>query len=171
MNTNFFEQLNALQVQGDWKMTIHQDGADRWIVSVLLVNDKIGDDARKLIPPMILKGTAQEIDAGFFDNITEPVQKTAALFSNMEHYLKQLDDAKAQSAMEKDKESKDRKEKDERKKKYTEAIKKVDELEEKKQYQLAIAALPKAEQFPEQAEEIKERLESLRKKNGQLTLM
>jgi len=170
MTTNFFEQLIALQVQGNWKMTIQQDG-ERLIVSILLVDDKIGDEARKMIPPMILKGTAQEIDAGFFDSIKEPVQQTAVLFANMEHYLKQLDEAKAQSAMEKDKETKERKEKDERKKKFAETMKKVDDLDEKKQYQLAIATLPKTDQFPEQAEEINKRLEELRNKNGQLTLM
>jgi PRTRC genetic system protein E len=171
MTTNFFKSIADMALPAAWKLSIAQGSNGDIIVSVLLTNDKAGDDARKTIPPMILKGSPEEIDDNFFKTVTEPAQKTAALFTNMEQYLKQLDEAKAQSKMEQDKESKAKKEKDERKKKFDEAVKKVDELEEKKQYQLAIAALPKAEQFPEQSEQINKRLDDLRKKNGQLSLI
>ena len=171
MTTNFFQEIAALNVQGDWKMTISTGAGNEMIVSLLLTNEKIGDDARKLIPPMIFKGTAQEIDEAFFTSIEAPAKQTASLFANMEQYMKGVEEAKLQSKMEKDREGKERKEKDERKKKYNALIKKVDELEEAKKYQEAIACLPKEKDYPEQAEEIKKRLESLRQKNGQLTLM
>jgi PRTRC genetic system protein E len=171
METNFFERLNALQVTGIWKIAIQQDADNQIKVSVLLTNDKVGDDARKLIAPLTLKGTPQELDTDFFTALQKPMQQTDGLLTNMEHYLKQLEEAKVHSKMEQDKEGREKREKEERKKKFAEAIKRVDELEEKKQYQQAIAALPKADAFPEQEEEIKKRLEDLRQKNGQLTLM
>jgi len=169
--TDFFKSIADMHVQGDWKITITTGEAGTLIVSVLLANDKATDEARKLVPPMLLKGTPEELDEGFFSAIEAPVKETAGLFANMEQYARQLAEARKQSKMEQDKDGRERKEKDERKKKYDAAIKRVDELEEAKKYQEAIASLPKEKDYPEQAEEIRKRLEGLRKKNGQLTLM
>lgn len=171
MTTNFFQNICALQAHGDWRITISRDTDNKLIVSVLLSNDKVGDSATKQIPPMLLKGTAEELDNGFFDSIQTPIEQTSQLFANMELYMKMVEETKKQSRMEKDKANTENKEQEERKKKYDALIKKVDELEEAKKYQEAIAHLPKAENFPEQAEEIKKRLEELRKKNGQLSLL
>jgi hypothetical protein len=66
METNFFKSILALQVAGDWKINIAKEDMDRLIVSVLFFNDSIGDDARKKVPPILLKGTAEELDNGFF---------------------------------------------------------------------------------------------------------
>jgi PRTRC genetic system protein E len=168
---NFFQQIAALQVAGDWKITIAMDKQGGFIVSVLFFNEQAGDGASKKVPPMLLKGSPQEIDEGFFAAIEQPVKETAQLFTNMEQYLKEREQARLASQMEKDKEGKDKKDKDERKKKYDALIKKVDELEEARKYQEAIATLPKADNFPEQAEDIAKRLEHLRQKNGQLSLL
>ena len=168
---NFFQQIAALQVRGDWKITIAAEGANAFIVSILFFNEQIGDDARKKVPPLLLKGTAEDLDNGFFEAITQPIQETAQLFLNMEQYLKEREQAKLASQMERDKDNRDKKERDERRKKYDALMKKVDELEEAKIYQEAIANLPKADAYPEQSEEISKRLELLRQKNGQLSLL
>ncbi len=171
MTTNFFQSIADMQVQGGWNIIIARGEADTLIVSVLLTNDKAGDDASKLIPPMLLKGTPQELDEGFFAAIASPVKETSGLFANMEQYAKQLAEAKKQSKMEQDKGTKENKEKEERRKKYEVIMKKVEELEEAKKIQEAIANLPKEKDFPEQVEEIREKLEVLRKQNAQLTLI
>lgn len=171
METNFFRAIADLNISGDLKLIIGKGANGEMLISLLLVNEKVGDDARKIIPPIVFKGTPQEIDEAFFDRVTQPLQNTDGLLTNMEQYLKQVEQAKAQSKMEQDKDSKERKEKDERKKKYEGMMKKVDEAEEAKKYQEAIAHMPKAEQFPEQAEDIRKRLDSLRQKNGQLTFI
>ena len=171
MKTNFFEILSSLQVEADWKVTISKDAAGTLTVSVLLSNEKCGDDARKLVPPMLFKGTAQELDEGFFTCIKTPAEKTSQLFANMEQYLKELEKAKEQSRMEEEKQKKEKTEREERRKKYEAQIKKVAELEEKEKWGEAIGAMPKADQFPEQAEEIKTKLEELRNKHGQLSLL
>lgn len=169
--TNFFQAVAAIGVAGLWKITIQDSTDNKLVVSVLLSDGKCGDEAQKKVPPIILHGTPQELDEGFFEAITTPVLETAQLFANMEQYLKEREQARAASQMEKDKESRDKKDKEERKKKFEEKMKKVSELEEAKKWQEAIANMPKAGDFPEQAEEIAKRLDALRQKNGQLTLI
>jgi hypothetical protein len=159
MQTNFFETIASLQVTGDLKIHIQQQKDGQLLVSVLLVNDNVDDEARKMIPPMNFKGTAK------------PVQQTSALFTNMQDFAEALEKTKEQSKMEKEKEGAEKKQLDERKKKYDAQIKKVNELEEKKKYGEAIGAMPKTTDFPEQAEDIKIKLDELKSKHGQLELL
>lgn len=146
---NFFQTLIALQVAGDWKINIVKETADRLIVSVLFFNDAIGDEARKKVPPILLKGTAEELDAGFFDAIAQPVKDTAELFANMEQFLKESAQAKISSQMEKDNIFKMGKEKTEMQKKYQEAMKKADELEAVGKFKEAWMKVPQADLYPE----------------------
>lgn len=170
MKTNFFETLDSLKIEGDWKLTISRDEENRLVVSVLLTNEKCGDDARKIVPPMLFKGTPQELDEGFFASLITPAQQTASLFANMEQYLKELEKAKAESKMAEEKQKREKNEKEDRRKKYEAQIKKVTELEEKEKWGEAIASMPKTEDFPEQAEEIKKKVEELRSKHSALSL-
>jgi PRTRC genetic system protein E len=167
---NFFQQLNALQVEGDWQINIKSSSKGAMLVSILFINDKTGDAARKLIPPMILKGTVQELDEGFFSTIENPVKKTAALFVNMEEYLKAQATAKEQSKMEQDKKQQEGKNKIGIDKKYETQMKKVDELEEAGKFREAYGQLPKATDFPDHEEEINERKEELAEKFDQTGL-
>lgn len=164
MTTNFFAQLAALQVEGDWQITIKAGAHHRMIVSVLFQNDKVGDNARKLIPPMILKGTTEELDGGFFASIAGPVKQTASLFVNMEAYAKAQETARLESRMEKDKQDAVKKEKDAGSKKYEAAMKKVAELEAAGKFREAYGQLPKPTDFPEQEAAITEKKQALLEK-------
>ncbi|WP_374175273.1 prtrc system protein e [Flavobacterium tructae] len=149
METNFFKSILSLQVAGNWKINIAKEDADRLIVSVLFFNDSIGDDARKKVPPILLKGTAEELDSGFFEAIAEPVKDTAQLFANMEQFLKEKEQAKVSSQMEKDSIVKMSKEKTEMQKKYEEAMKKAEELETAGKFKEAWMKVPNADLYPE----------------------
>lgn len=162
--TNFFTQLAALQVEGDWHIAIKAGTHNRMIVSVLFQNDKVGDNARKLIPPMILKGTTEELDGGFFASIAQPVKQTASLFINMEQYAKAQEAARLNSKMEKDKQEAAKKEKETGSKKYEAAMKKVTELEAAGKFREAYGQLPKPADFPEQEEAINEKKQALLEK-------
>ncbi|HEU4573462.1 MAG TPA: PRTRC system protein E [Chitinophagaceae bacterium] len=164
MKTNFFEILSSLQVEADWKITISKDAAGTLTVSVLLSNEKCGDDARKLVPPMLFKGTAQELDEGFFTCIKTPAEKTSQLFANMEQYLKAQETAKVQSKMEQDKKQKEAKQKETGDKKYETQMKKVTELETAGKYREAYGQLPKISDFPDHEEEITEKKNELMEK-------
>jgi PRTRC genetic system protein E len=149
METNFFKSILALQVAGNWKINIAKEDTGKLIVSVLFFNDTIGDDARKKVPPILLKGTAAELDNGFFEAIAKPVIDTAQLFANMEQFLKEKEAAKISSQMEKDNTVKKDKEKTEMQKKYEEAMKKANELEAAGKFKEAWMKVPHADLYPE----------------------
>ncbi|MDI5887648.1 prtrc system protein e [Flavobacterium yafengii] len=160
---NFFQSLTNLPVAGDWTINIAKETADRLIVSVLFYNNSIGDDARKKVPPILLKGTPQELDEGFFQAIELPVQETALLFANMEQFLLQKEQAKISSQMQKENGTKADKEKIDKQKKYEEAMKKADELEADGKYREAWIKVPQAELYPEHAATISNRRMELSK--------
>lgn len=153
--------MAALNITGDLQLTIRKGAEDNMIVSVMLNNEQCGDNARKLIPPLNLRGTIQELDNGFFERITTPVQAVSGLMVDMETFMKQLEEVKKQSAMEKEKADRERKEKEAREKKYKEAMQKVDELEKVGKYRDAWMKVPDPSQYPEQAETICKRKSSL----------
>jgi hypothetical protein len=62
---NFFQSLKYLPLET----------ADRLIVSVLFYNNCVGDDARKKVPLLLLKGIPQELDEGFFKLSNSPQKK------------------------------------------------------------------------------------------------
>lgn len=122
MNTNFFKQIADLNITGNLQLTISKGADNNLVVSVLLQNEQCGDNAKQLIPPLLLKGIAEELDNGFFENIAKLIEQTSSLLLNMEAYLKQQEEAKKQSAMEKEKADKEKRGKDEKDKKYKEAV-------------------------------------------------
>lgn len=186
MKTNFFENIASLNVQGNYKMAIHLDDKGQFAVALLFNTNGNGDNASKAVPPMLLKGTAQEMDEQFFSAIETPVQATAGLFQNMEAYLKGLEEAKKQSKMELDKKAQENKaktapkpktggddievaepkvDKEAKKKAYDEAMKQVAEFNDHCKYGEALAILPTVEDYPDkQAELEKKRADLTRKK-------
>ncbi|OJW81761.1 MAG: prtrc system protein e [Bacteroidetes bacterium 46-16] len=159
--TNFFSKVAALNITGDLQLTIRKGTENNCIVSVMLHNEQCGDDARKLIPPLNLKGTVNELDEGFFERITTPLQSASGLIHNMEAFMKQLEEAKKQSAMEKEKTDKEKKAKEEKEKKFKEAMAKANELEKEGSYRDAWMKVPDPAQFPGQAEVIRKRKTAL----------
>ncbi len=159
--TNFFSNVAALNITGDLQITIRKGAETNWVVSVMLHNEQCGDDARKLIPSLNLKGTAEELDNGFFGQVTAPVQTASGLMVNMEAYMKQLEEAKKQSAMGKEKADKEKKEKETKEKKHKEAIQKVDELEKEGKFRDAWMKVPDPAEYPEQAEALRKRKSAL----------
>ena len=162
--TNFFSSVAALNITGDLQVTIRKGAESNWIVSVMLNNEQCGDEARKLIPPLNLRGSAEELDNGFFERITAPIQTVSGLMVDMEGFMKQLEEVKKQSAMEKEKTDRERKEKEAKEKKYKEAMQKVDELEKEGKHRDAWMKVPDPSEYPEQAETIRKRKSSLSSK-------
>ena len=162
--TNFFSSIAALNITGDLQVTIRKGAESNWIVSVMLNNEQCGDDARKLIPPLNLRGSAEELDNGFFERITTPIQTASGLMVDMEGFMKQLEEVKKQSAMEKEKTDRERKEKEAKEKKYRETMQKVDELEKEGKHRDAWMKVPDPSEYPEQAEAIRKRKSSLSSK-------
>ncbi|MEG1230241.1 MAG: PRTRC system protein E [Flavobacterium sp.] len=161
MNTNFFNQIAQLDFTGVLQLSISKGAEDNLIVSVLLNNEQCGDDAKNLIPPLTFNATPQEFDEGFFQQLTTPIQKASGLMVDMEKFQKQLNEAKMQSAMEKEKTEKAKKEKEAKDKKYKDAMAKADELEKEGKHREAWIKVPDVTEFPEKADEIRKRKTSL----------
>lgn len=157
METNFFSQITGLNIIGNLQLNISKGAENNLIVSVMLQNDGCGDDAKNLIPPYTLKATAEELDNAFFERITTPMQTASGLMDNMEAFMKQLDEARKKSAMEKEKADKDKKETETKDKKFNEAMQKSNELDKQGKYREAWVMLPKVENFPDHAETIRKR--------------
>ncbi len=167
--TNFFAHIAAIPFEGCLNITVKKDG-EQLTTSVLLQNDGCGDAAKNHIPPLILKGSAKELCEGFFDAVSAPVAETSKLLVNMEAYLKGQETAKKNAAMEKKKTEKADKANTSDKPATPEEIKEmkyrgimaeVDKLEATGKYKEAWVKVPQASEFPDKAEEIRNRRASL----------
>jgi PRTRC genetic system protein E len=159
--TNFFNQIAQMEIHGDLHLTIAKGAEKTLIVSVMLQNEGCGDNAKNIIPPLTLRGTAEELDNGFFEKITTPIQTTSGLMVDMEGFMKQLEEAKRQSAMEKEKADRQKKEQETKDKKFKDSMAKADELEKEGKFRDAWMKVPEITEFPEKADEIRKRKMSL----------
>jgi PRTRC genetic system protein E len=189
MITNFFKNIADLNVSGNWKFTINADEQEVLTVSALFTPIENGDNAAKLVPPLLLRGTAEELDAGFFDTIQQPVQEASGLFHNMDKYVKGLEEAKKQSKMEQDKKAQEIKaktltkagatgdgievssepkvNKEEKRKAYEDAMKKINELNDACKYEEALTLLPPVIDYPEKQSELEKKKADLERKQQQ----
>ncbi|MBA5793488.1 PRTRC system protein E [Flavobacterium sp. xlx-214] len=161
MNTNFFNQIAKLSITGVLQLSIVKGTKDNLIVSVILQNEGCGDTAKNLIPPLNLRGTSDELDEEFFQQIAMPIQTASGLMVDMEAFMKQLEEAKKQSAIEKDKTEKAKKEKETKDKKFKDGMTKADELEKEGKFRDAWMKVPDITEFPEKADEIRKRKTAL----------
>ncbi len=161
MNTNFFNQIQALDFTGVLQLNISKGAENNLIVSVLLNNEQCGDSAKNLIPPLTFNATPQEFDEGFFEQIKAPVKTVSGVMVDMEKFLKQMEEVKKQSAMEKEKTEKAKKEKEAKDKKFKDGMAKADELEKEGKYREAWMKVPDITEFPEKADEIRKRKTAL----------
>ena len=157
MNTNFFNQIQQLDFTGVLQLNISKGIECNLIVTVLLNNEQCGDSAKNLIPPLTFNATPQEFDEEFFEQISTPIQKVSGLMVDMEKFLKQLEEVKKHSAIEKEKTEKAKKEKEAKEKKFKDAMAKADELEKEGKFREAWIKVPDITEFPEKADEIRKR--------------
>ncbi len=161
MNTNFFNQIQQLDFTGVLQLNISKGAESNLIVSVLLNNEQCGDNAKNLIPPLTFNATPQEFDEGFFEQIKAPIKTVSGVMVDMEKFLKQMEEVKKQSAMEKEKTEKAKKEKEAKDKKFKDGMAKADELEKEGKFREAWMKVPDITEFPEKADEIRKRKTAL----------
>lgn len=157
MNTNFFNQIAQLDFTGVLQLNISKGAENNLIVSVILNNEQCGDNAKNLIPPLTFNATPQEFDDGFFEQITAPIQTVSGLMVDMGKFLKQMEEVKKQSAMEKEKADKQKKEQEAKDKKFKDGMAKAEELEKEGKFREAWMKVPEITEFPEKADEIRKR--------------
>lgn len=108
---NFFKTLSETGIK-DVVIQVKQDSTGA--ITVFVTPKTISEDsALKGLKPLHLTGTPEEIDAEFFGLVTTPLQKTQAVFNNVEAYEAQLQEtskATANKKAEKDAAAKSKKE-------------------------------------------------------------
>lgn len=157
--TNFFGQIAQLNLNGNLQIIIGKGVADQMIVSVMLQDVQCADNACRHLTPLIIKGSARELCEQFFDRITIPLETVSGVLDNMDSFMKQVEEMKQQSAMEKAKANKEKKEAEEKEKKFKQQMKRADELMEQKLFRDAWTVLSKLKDFPEKKEEIRAKQE------------
>ncbi|OCA69138.1 prtrc system protein e [Chryseobacterium artocarpi] len=157
VQTNFFRQIVKLNLTGDLQLTLRATEESGFVLSILLINEQCGDKARKLIPPLNLRGTAEELDNGFFEKVANPLQTVSGLMVDMEGFMKQVEEAKKKSAMEKEKSDKEKKEKEGKDKKYNDALQKAEQLASEGKHKEAWSTLPKVSEFPQYVDVIRKK--------------
>lgn len=156
METNFFQQAAAFTMQYGWRINIVPVNGTL-VVSVLLYDPATDDKALKIVQTMNFNGTAKELDGGFFDAIAAPVKKTIGLLTNEREYTKSLDEAKKQSKQEQDKKGKQKPADTPKEITFETEMEKVEGLEGQGKFNEALIALPKADKYPDNANEIEEK--------------
>jgi len=187
MKTNFFEHIAGLQLAGDLNMVISNHNENKLTVSIYLNNKKAGENAGKTIIPLILNGTAEELDNGFFEAVTQPLQQTSGLLVNIATYAKGLEKAKQTAKSDhKTKSNTNTRQngeedgievsepqvsKEDKRKAYTDILRQIVELDNSCKYEEALALLPSVSEYPDREAEIEKRKADLERKNQQKQLL
>ena len=131
-------------------------------VSILPKSNGLKDEAQNHIVPLTATGTPQELDTGFLQAVTRPIQKTCGLISNMAQFEAQADKAAASSKAAKEAKSKETKEEREKREKYEKLMKKAEELTAAKNHREVINVLGQAKAYATAAQlkEIEEKIKA-----------
>ncbi|MCT1526058.1 hypothetical protein ACS126_03650 [Sphingobacterium lactis] len=171
--TNFFRAIEALGLTGNLNLTIRQLEDGNMVVSTILINDRVGDSARKKIIPLNITATPAELGEVYFKTITTPMKKSSELMTNMEAHLKSVEEAGKKSRMEQDKKKAEKAEKAktssapakvEDENAYKEAMEKSLQFEKEMKYDEAMEALPQEADFPKRKPEITKKRAELEQK-------
>ena len=161
METNFFRIIAEMGIRGDLHLIIRQGENKSLVVSTMVQNDRCTDRAKELIAPFNLRGTAEQMDKGYFKKMGEPIREASELMDNMQSFKKQVEEAKSKSAMARETGDREKKTADAREKKYQEGMQKADALEKEGKFREAWMKVPDPSEYPEKAEELRNRREQL----------
>ena len=118
----FFKELSNAMTDGTGvSLTVHRlNGC--MTVSVFPKVKGLKDDAQKYLQPIVLTGTPEELDAGFFDTVGQPVQKACGMLSSMKSFEVSFTRMEAERKEAQEQKRTDDKKADERKAKYDKLI-------------------------------------------------
>ncbi|GAE84952.1 PRTRC system protein E [Bacteroides reticulotermitis] len=162
----FFQSIYQMLATGtDLSINIRRTDTK---LSVVVMPRRTGvkDEAGQFIVPLVLNGTAVEMDDQFLQAITTPLQKAQGILINLETFEKQVQQATAQSKAAKSVEDKEGKEAREKQKKMEKLIKKSNETAAAGRYQEATMWLKQARALvtPDKQKEIDILMQEVQKK-------
>lgn len=123
----FFTAIHQMMTESVDLMIVIRKSNGQLTVSTLPKSNGVKDEAQNHIVPLTVTGTPEELDTGFMQAVTRPIQKVCGLISNMAQFEAQADKAAAGSKASKDARSKETKEEREKREKYEKLMKKAEE--------------------------------------------
>lgn len=135
---NLFVTLASIISAGtDVTIVIRKNTDGRMVVSTAARNTEVKDSAKDIIPPFVVSGTPDELDAEFVQIITEPVSKATGLQTSMKAFEASMATAAAKSkAVDEEKKTK--------KLNYDKAMAEGKKQEDAKNYEEAVKSYGKA---------------------------
>ncbi len=135
---NLFVTLASIISAGtDVTIVIRKNTDGRMVVSTAARNTEVKDQAKDIIPPFVVSGTPEELDAEFVQVITEPVSKATGLQTSMKAFEASMATAAAKSkAVDEEKKTK--------KLLYDKAMAEGKKQEDAKNYEEAVKSYEKA---------------------------
>ena len=140
----FFNELSQLMTAGTVvNLTVHSLNG-KLTVSIFTKFSGLKDEAQKHLQPIVLTGSADELDAGFFDAVREPVLKATGLLAGMKRFEESL--SRVESEKKEAKEQKQNADKKvlSRKEKYDRLIARAVEQENEEKFDDALQSLREA---------------------------
>jgi PRTRC genetic system protein E len=113
-------------------------------VSVFPKIKGLKDEAQKHLQPIVLTGSAEELDAGFFDAVREPVLKATGLLTGMKRFEESLSRVDSEKKEAKEQKQNADKKAQTRKEKFDKLIARADEQENDEKYDAALQSLREA---------------------------
>lgn len=124
----FFTAIHQMMTDGVDLTLVIRKANGRLTVSALPKSNGLKDEAQNHIVPLTVSGLPQELDAGFLQAVTSPIQKAAGLISNMARFEAQTEKAASESKASKEAKTRETKEEKEKREKYERHLKKAEEL-------------------------------------------
>lgn len=140
----FFTAIHQMMTDGVDLTLVIRKANGRLTVSTLPKSNGLKDEARNHIVPLTVSGLPQELDTGFLQAVTRPLQKAAGLISNMARFEAQAEKAASESKASKEAKTRETKEEKEKREKYERHLKKAEELIAAGNHKDAVSALGQA---------------------------
>jgi len=148
-----FTEISNLLKDGEiLRINIMKTG-ETLVVTVLPKSGEVKDPAAEQLIPLNLKGSPDELDAGFIEAIRSPVIKSTGLMTNMAEYEKSTQKATQESKSEKD-----------RKDKIDKYMKEAEAAEKAGKHKEALTAYSKALELDKENVKIKLKINALKLK-------
>lgn len=161
----FFTAIHQMMTENVDLTIVIRKANGQLTVATLPKSNGLKDEAQNQIVPLTVTGTPQELDAGFLQTVTRPIQKASGLIANMAQFEAQADKAAANSKAAKEAKSKESKEEREKREKYEKLMKKAEEMTTAKNYREALNLLGQAKSHANEAQlkEIEEKTQAVDK--------
>ena len=91
----FFTAIHQMMTESVDLTIVIRKANGQLTVSTLPKSNGLKDEAQNHIVPLTVTGTPQELDTGFLQAVTRPIQKACGLISNMAQFEAQADKAAA----------------------------------------------------------------------------